>query len=167
MAIWQFKLEVIPSALAGARDVIPEKEWADCSWWLDSNVPHEMLEELSRILPPHESWSIELSQWGLQNSDLIEIWQEGQAIESISARIDARELNLPFVKRLLQIVEKWDCRLVYSRYRTILPQAYAEFIEALNDSPNFKVIGNQEEWLPRMANEVAQNERDAGTAFKI
>lgn len=164
MAIWQFKLEVIPSTAIGAREVIPEKEWKDCSWWLDSNVPHEMLEELSGILPPQKSWSIELSQWGQQDSDLIEIWREGQAVESISARIDARELNVPFVKRLLLIAESWNCRLVYSRYRTILPQDYAEFINALNDSPNFQVIDNPNEWLPRMANEVAQNERDAGTS---
>jgi hypothetical protein len=109
----------------------------------------------------------ELSQWGQQDSDLIEIWREGQAVESISARIDARELNVPFVKRLLLIAENWNCRLVYSRYRTILPQDYTEFIQALNDSPNFQVIGNPKEWLPRMANEVAQNERDTGTSFKI
>lgn len=166
MAIWQFKVEAIPAAVIGAREVIPEKEWDDCSWWLGSDVPCEMVDDLAGILPPHQSWSEDLFQWGRQDSDLVEIWREGDLVESVSARIDTRELNHLFVKRLLAIAEKWQCRLVYSRYRAVLPLEYNAFMDALKESPNFKVIGAPDVWLPRMAEEVANETKSANNSFK-
>lgn len=159
MAIWQFKLEVIPATVIGARDIIPEEEWEDCRWWLESDVTSEMISDFAGILPPHQSWSEDLSQWGRQDSDLIEIWRESDLVESISARIDMRQLDTSFVRRLLMITEKWQCRLVYSRYRSVLPNDYFKFMEALKESPNFKVVGAPELWLPKMADEVSNETR--------
>ena len=167
MAIWQFKLEVIPATVIGARDIIPEKEWEDCRWWLESDVPCEMVSDLAGILPPHQAWSEDLRQWGRQDSDLVEIWREGDLVESISARVDTREVDPSFVKRLLMIAEKWQCRLVYSRYRSVLPTEYTAFMEALKESPNFKVVGAPEVWLPKMAEEVANETKSANNSFKV
>ena len=154
MAIWQFKVEIIPDAEAGQRELIPDDEWEQAGWWLNSPPPDEFLEELACLLPSHKSWSDDLSQWGDQQSDLVEVWREGAKVESISARIDTRALNSEFVKALLEIANKWNCRLVYARYRKALPRDYMNLEKALLESPNFKVMRDPEMWLPKMAAEV-------------
>lgn len=154
MAIWQFKVEFVPNVVVARHDVIPEEEWADCQWWVRSIAPSGLLEDLACLLPSHRSWSEDLSQWGSQDSDLIEIWRENGKIESVSARIDMRNLDLEFVRDLSEIANEGQCRLIYSRYRTVLPQDYAELVGALLASPTFKALKHPEEWLPKMANEV-------------
>lgn len=157
MAIWQFKVEIIPDAVAGQRELIPDDEWEEALWWLNSPPPDELLEELACLLPSHKSWSDDLSQWGDQQSDLVEVWREGEKVESISARIDTRALNTGFVKALLEIANKWNCRLAYARYRKVLPRDYINLVNALLASQNFKVMRDPELWLPRMAAEVESN----------
>lgn len=154
MAIWQFKVELIPDVEVGGREMIPEGEWEMCQWWMKSQPSDDFLGALASLLPSKESWSDDLSQWGHQHSDLVEVWREDHKVESISARVDTRELNVDFLKALLEIAGKWNCRLVYARYRTVLPRKYPELANALLESPNFKVVRDPKLWLPKMAAEA-------------
>ena len=158
MAIWQFKVEIIPELAVAQREVISIDEWNEGLWWLKKQPSQDFLNELASILPAHKSWSDKLSQWGRQESDLIEVWREAEKVDSISTRIETREINHSFIKRLLECANRHHCRLVYARYRTVLPKAYDEFLEALTGSPNYKVVSNPSEWLPKMAQEVLDEE---------
>ncbi len=160
MAIWQFKIEIIPDVAVAERQVIPQQEWDEQLWWSELQPSQEFLAELSTLLPPHKSWSTDLSQWGLQDSDLIEVWHESGKVESISARIDTSEVNFHFIKQLLDLAAQWQCRIVYARYRTVQPRAHTEFLESFFASPSYKVISNPDEWLPKMAQEVANEEKN-------
>lgn len=158
MAVWQFNVEIIPEHVIAQREAISVEELDEELWWQEQQPSEDFLIELANILPAYKSWSEDLSQWGRQESDLIEVWREAGKIESVSARIETREINYSFIRQLLGCVNKYRCRLVYSRYRTVLPQSYDKFLEALTDSPNYKVVSNPSEWLPRMAKEVLDEE---------
>lgn len=159
MAIWQFKVEIIPEDAVAQRQVISLEEWDEELWWLEKQPSQDFLIELANILPAHKSWSKNLCQWGRQESDLIEVWREAGKVESISARVETRQINYNFIRQLVACVYKYHCRFVYARYRTILPLGYNEFLESLTGSPNYKVVSNPSEWLPKMAQEVLDEEK--------
>jgi hypothetical protein len=99
-----------------------------------------------------------LLQWGKQDGDLIEVWLEGTKTDSIEARIDCRDLNSLFIRQLFDLTREWGCRLVYDRYRTVLPEDLEGFIRAIWDSPNHKFMEAPAEWLPKLAKEVQEHE---------
>jgi len=109
---------------------------------------------LSSILPSTKSWHEHLLQWGKQDGDLVEVWLEGKRVSSVEARIDCRNLNAQFIRRLFDVAHEWECRLVYDRYRTVLPDDLDGFIRAIWDSPNHKFMEAPAEWLPKLAKEV-------------
>jgi hypothetical protein len=154
MAIWQFKVELVPERIAAGRHVIPEQEWGEQLWWSNVQPSQDLLVGLSRLLPSLDSWSPDLSQWGRQDSDLVEVWRDAGRIESISARVDARHVNLHFIRELVELTARSHCRIVYARYRTVQPQSFASFLEAFLESPARKVVLDPQSWIPRLAKEV-------------
>jgi hypothetical protein len=158
MAIWQFKVELIPAVTAQCK-AISLQEWDEQAWWSILQPSRELLLELASLLPTQESWASELSQWGRQDSDLIEVWSESGKVESISARFDCRKVNFQFIRQLLDLSNKWQCSIVYARDRTVQPHSYSAFLESIFASPSYKVVSNPDEWLPKMAKEVKNAEK--------
>ena len=160
MAAWQFKIEIVHNSIVAGREGLSLDEWDEGLWWSDIQPNDELITSITSLLPQKESWADELHQWGKQDSDLIEIWYENGKVESISARIDTREPEYEFIKELIRVVADWDCRMIYTRYRNVLPNNYKDFLKVFQDSPNFKVVSNPEEWLPKMASEVANMQKN-------
>lgn len=154
MAIWQFKLEFVPESALVGKTELSEDEWTEQSWWSAYPAPIEYAERFSSLLPPLKSWSEDLHQWGTQEGDLIEVWVESGTVESIAARIDCRELNPQFIRSIFEAAREWKCGLVYSRYRNRLPETLDHFIEAIWNSPSHQVVRAPNEWLPKLAKEV-------------
>ncbi len=158
MAIWQLKTQIIPAAYIGERLRLDEKEWEEMPWWSIHAPPEDFACQLSKLLPPLKSWHEDLHQWGEQTSDLIEIWYEKGSLESVSARFDCRKMNYNFFDSVLEATNSLNCRLVYSSYRTVMPNTIQELLSFIKESPSQQVLVNPIEWLPKMAEEVA-NER--------
>ena len=158
MALWQFKLWFVPSEFVGDRQTLEVGECEEGLWNSTKQPAPGYQSRLSAILPSGKSWHERLQHWGRQDGDLIEIWLEGEKVESISARIDCRNLNAQFMREIFDLAHEWGFRLVYQRYRTVLPKEWEAFVRAVCDSPNLKFMQNPAEWLPKLAKE-AENEK--------
>jgi len=112
------------------------------------------------MLPPLKSWHEDLLQWGTQESDLIEVWIESEKLDSITCRIDCRNPNFDFIRKVVDVAQRLNCKMVYSRYRNVLPSEYADFVHAVFDSPNRKFLEAPAEWLPKLASEVNANDKE-------
>jgi hypothetical protein len=158
MALWQFKSWFVPSEFLGDRQTLEVGECEEGLWNGTKQPPTDYQSRLSAILPSRKSWHDRLLQWGTQDGDLIEIWLDGEKVESISARIDCRNLNAHFMREVFDLAHAWGFRLVYQRYRVVLPKEWDAFVRAVGDSPNLKFLQNPGEWLPKLANEISENE---------
>ncbi|HAT40707.1 MAG TPA: hypothetical protein DCS87_03150 [Rheinheimera sp.] len=160
MAIWQLKAQIIPAAYIGERLQLDENEWEEMPWWSIHEPPENFACKFSTLLPPLKSWHEDLHQWGEQASDLIEIWYEEGKLESVSVQFDCRKLNYDFISSVINVANSIDCRLVYSRYKTVMPNAIQELLSFIKESPSQKVLLNPAEWLPKLAMEVADEQKN-------
>ena len=161
MALWQFKLWFVPSEFVGDRQALEVDECEDGVWNSTKQPVGDFQSRLTAILPPRKSWSERLLQWGRQDGDLIEVWTEGEKVESISARIDCRNINAQFMRQIFDLAHEWGFRLVYQRYRIVLPEEWEGFVRAVCDSPNLKFMQDPAVWLPKLAKEVSENEKNS------
>ena len=159
MALWQFKLWFVPSEFVGDRQTLEADECEDGAWDSTKQPVADFQSRLTAILPSQKSWHERLFQWGRQDGDLIEVWIEGEKVESISARIDCRNLNPQFMRQIFDLAHEWGFRLVYQRYRVVLPEEWDGFVRAVFDSPNLKFMQDPAEWIPKLAKEVSENEK--------
>ncbi len=158
MALWQFKIRFVPFGMVGERTSLTERECEEAKWWGSAELPADYQSRLSSILPETGSWHKDLLQYGKQDGDLIEVWLERTKVESVEARIDCRNLNPVFIRQVFDVAQEWGCRLVYDRYRTVLPENLQGFTRAIWDSPNHKFMEAPAEWLPKLAKEVQEHE---------
>ena len=158
MALWQFKMTLVPTELVGDRSSLTEQEYNE-EWMGLRQPPEDFKVRFAAILPSRKSWADNLAQWGRQDGDLIEVWQSSDRVESISARIDCRDLNAQFIRQIFDLAREWGFRLVYNRYRTVLPDDWEGFVRAVCDSPNLKFMQAPEVWLPKLAKEVSQSNK--------
>ncbi|RZI41152.1 hypothetical protein EGT07_18860 [Herbaspirillum sp. HC18] len=158
MAIWQFTVELIPANWIGGRPTITEDEHNEAEWWGSQQPPSGFEEHLQKLLPEAKSWNSDLRQWGAQKSDLIEVWYEDGAVESISVRFDCRNINPALLRGIFELSEDLNCRLVYKRDLAVIGNSLESLIEKLWNSPNHKFLEAPQEWLPKMAKEISDRE---------
>ena len=127
MALWHFKIWFVPSEFVGDRRNLDAEECEDGTWDNTKQPAADFQSRLTTILPSRKSWHERLLQWGSEDGDLIEVWMEGEKVESISARIDCRNINARFTRQIFEVAHEWGFRLVYQRYRVALPQQWEGF----------------------------------------
>jgi hypothetical protein len=154
MALWQIKIYFIPKMVVAGRITLTEDELDEQKWWAMQQPPPNYPEIFLSMLPILKSWHDDLLQWGVQTSDLVEVWVEDQVVGSVSARIDCRNPNFVFIRNIFDIANEWDCNLIDDRYRIILPETFSEFIESICTSVNSHFVKSPAEWLSKIAQEV-------------
>jgi len=160
MALWQLKIEVIPTERVQGRAQIDAAEFDEAMWWSDRQPPDSFREELAELLPPTKSWHTSLLWFGEESSDRISVWFEQEQVQSIEVRIDCRKPNPPLIGRLLSLAYRWTCSLVEKRYLKVLPLTVTEFVNAVADSPSCRLMEDPAYWLPKLAAEVRAVEGD-------
>ena len=160
MAIWQFTVEFVPISWLGDRQAITDNEHNESPWWVGNQPESGFEQQIVKLLPEAKSWSSDLRQWGAQESDLVEVWYESGSVESISARLDCRNINPPLLRQLFELSEDLECRLIYNRDLTVVGENFESFVRKLWDSPNHKFLEDPKEWLPKMAKEIANREKN-------
>jgi len=160
VAIWQFSVEFVPAGWLGNRQAITEDDYNESLWWVGNQPSQGFEQKIAALLPEAKSWSPHLRQWGVQESDLVEVWYENGVVDSVSARLDCRNINPLLLRKIFELSEAFGCRMVYMRDLTVVGEDFESFVQKLWDSPNHKFLENPGEWLPKMAKEVADRENN-------
>jgi hypothetical protein len=79
MALWQLKIEVIPTERVRGRTQIDASEFDEAEWWSDRQPPSDYREQLASLLSPTKSWHEQLLWYGANEADRIDVWLEQEA----------------------------------------------------------------------------------------
>ena len=159
MALWQFKFYLVPTERIDDRTEVTIEEFEDDNWWADRQ-PSNCLDECSHILPPMESWHDDLSCFGTDAGNKIEVWREKSDIRTVQARIDCRDIDAGYVQSVLTLASIWRASLLCHRYQKVLPTDLESLLQRIGSSPNLQFMLDPKKWLPKLADEVARKEND-------
>lgn len=112
MAVWQFKMWAIPGPAyrKGNADVIrlSREQVGELNFDLTGADMTELSDQLSRLMPEEKSWHDEMRIWGQEETDDVQVWFKGNAIESVQMRLDVRHLALSLLGGLCLIARNFD-----------------------------------------------------------
>jgi hypothetical protein len=129
MAIWQYRLILIPEAVLLSRyDVLPltiPMELAeDFRWWSDVQPAARFEQHIDLILPAATSWSTSMRMWGHEEADDAYVCYEDESkatVEEVSFRIDARAISPDLVRGICTLARELRCVLMTSEYEILAP----------------------------------------------
>ena len=141
MAIWQFRLNLIPEEVLLRRyeilpSVIPEDLAEDLPWWSDVQPPSGFERQIDLILPQMKSWSESMRMWGTKGSDDAHVGyvdESEKVVEDIQFRVDARTISPDLVRRICILAKYLGCALMTSDYEILAPDE-SMVLSAINNS---------------------------------
>jgi hypothetical protein len=137
MAIWHFKIALIPQAwLDSGGDLAALVEEAGCdlaaAWAADE--PAELEARLTRALPRRRSWHPGLELWGAGERDDIRLWRERGRIGSIAVRFDLRNPNMALFGEVIAIARDFDLAVFVPRLKRVIPAEVDALLRVAGES---------------------------------
>ena len=71
-------------------------------WWRDVEIPSNLVEQISNIMPPRNSWSDEALMFGEKRTNDFEIWYDKGEVDAIYFRLDLRDTDLEVLSQITQ-----------------------------------------------------------------
>jgi hypothetical protein len=154
MATWQFDLEVVPAARVlsqprTSEGYVDEHARESIDWWEGASLPPDYARRLGAMLPWSVPWAAGWHVFGEEDSNRVDVIEEGGRIAEVRARIDARSMDLDVIDGIVQLVEEWDCVFLTSRGRVVEPSLDAVWIE-LELSPASSFVQDPAAFLGRL-----------------
>ena len=106
VAIWQFRIELIPQGWLEAggdiRTLVTDEGFAAAAAW--AGYRDAQLEEaFGALLPPAKSWSAELQVWGAQEAHCIRLRRRHGAILAVEVCLDLRDLQIGLFRAIVDL----------------------------------------------------------------
>ncbi len=125
MATWQFNIELIPKKWVEDSNFdvakLYDEEGHDTSLAWQDNQPKKNYEEvLSAVLSKGKSWSENLSLWGNEKTNDIQVWHEDNKIDCITVRLDLRENISSILVKVVNATIDLDCMLFIPNQKVII-----------------------------------------------
>jgi hypothetical protein len=141
MAIWQFRLDIIPEqAIRNKYEtlpiMLPKEAVEEYPWWSDIQPPASIESSIDNILPRTNSWSESMRIWGDEQGDTASICyanDEKNRVTWMGFRVDVRNLSRIFVSHICSLAGELGCVLVTGSYHVLKPDDAAVLI-AINES---------------------------------
>ena len=156
MATWQFDIALVPiAALAADPDLLAKSVTADGiesgPWWSEYREESDLEDKLNQILPKGKSWHDDLSVWGDEEGNRIDLFRDKGVLESLSVRIDARVDKADFLDAVCALAKHCECKFYgYESGSLIEPEPLA-LRAALEGSNASKFVSNPRAYLKKLA----------------
>jgi hypothetical protein len=159
MATWQFDLHLLPrSKIIERYSKIPaqlsDEEFTTMDWWSGVALPADYESILGSFLPKYISWNKNASTWGSEDSDLIEIFFENNALVEIWVRIDARKLNISILERVSHFAKLCDCILFLGESRKLIEPDPLSLNYDIKRSDAYKFVMNPRGFLDELSKKL-------------
>jgi hypothetical protein len=141
MAIWQYRLTLIPeSVLLRNYEILPPAiamELAEESdWWSDSQPATGFDQQISLILPEAKPWSTSMRVWGQEEGDDAHVVYSDdtkETVREIGFRLDANKISPELIRRICLLARQLRCVLMTADYELLVPDE-AMVVAAVNHS---------------------------------
>ena len=144
MASWQFAVSLVPLAALADDQGLPVRVTRERlrseDWWNRRVAPPDLLARADVVLERRETWSPEVLGWGVEDGDRLDVLLSGTQILEVQARIDAREVSVGFLERLLAFAEHVGAALVTEEGEIVVPDLEHLVREVRNSSAHRFVV---------------------------
>jgi hypothetical protein len=148
VAAWQCDFLLVPASNAGPSDFAAGDVYAE--WWTAVQPPKGFEAHIAKILPEGRSWSPDLTTWGIEDGTRVDVWREGQRVDSIRVRIDARALDTEVLRDLVALAVY--CDAAFLRHDGLfVPATDAAFLSAIGTSAAARFVDDSGAFLRRIA----------------
>jgi hypothetical protein len=170
MAIWQFKITIVPSQamiekhgrvlpvlMDHINDIGDGHQLLDSepvNYWVEANVL-ETSARVGCILPEVLSWSNKARMFGYDGGDWIEVWPN-----NVECRIDCRKINDSFVSKIVEFASDWHLLLYNSRDGKIIENSKIALIASIEQSISKLFVGDPGEGFRVLDNLARVRKRD-------
>jgi hypothetical protein len=159
MALWQFKIELIPQswidsggvveALFSEEGVDPSIAWAR---YYDSRLE----ERLSSALQNGKSWHSDLALWGDLEEDDIQLWRDQGKVESIQAPFDLRNPNLSLFQAIVDIARDLGLAILAPDIKMVVPWDTQELLRVAMESNAARFVDDPHSFLQQVGQRVQE-----------
>lgn len=163
MAIWQFGFYLIPNVSLQREhghipnelaDYVPRnvdsefdesREYID--YWADIEIPVAIKAQISKKLPPMESWSDEALMYGSDEGARVEIWTD-----DFLCLIDAISADLELLRWYVLVASELDCQIVLRENGKVLAPELKLIMQAFEGSLARRFVAKPEQTLKSLKN---------------
>ena len=121
MAVWQFKVQLIPTVwVERGNDVMTlfkEEGYEGIEAWKHRIDVEQIRSAIDMVLPRGKEWNKDLTLWGNEKSDDIQLWLDQQCIESLSIRFDLRDRNIALISNVVSLAKQLDLSIITTEQR--------------------------------------------------
>lgn len=137
MAFWQFTIAFLPQdwidAGGDVQSLFDERGFdATAAWW---SYRHPKLEEvLGGALSKGKSWYPDLTVWGSEQTDGIQLSRRKGKVTSVIVRFDLRQPNMTLLQQVILISRELRLTLVAVETETIVQPNVEQLLRAAAES---------------------------------
>lgn len=151
MAIWQYDLQLVfKEKLVSFFNEIPknidEDKYESIEWFENISLPPDFDSRVSQILPPSESWSDDIKQYGKDTGDCISLVYENDLIVEILIRIDIRNISLRFIEKLVDLALYCNSFFLTSTFLILAPNI-SNILDDINNSASAAFLKDPKKFL--------------------
>ncbi|EKD71906.1 MAG: hypothetical protein ACD_46C00070G0002 [uncultured bacterium] len=153
MAIYQFTIELIPSAWTeknknSAIDLLVGAEGYDTSIaWQPAKSAKSVEPLLSNIMPSKEAWHENLRAWGNEESNDIQLWVENGNIDSLKIRFDLRNDTEDLKIKVIDCSKKLSCDIFIPDTKEIIKPDIDALSKVISKSSAARFVENPEKFF--------------------
>jgi hypothetical protein len=154
MAAWQCAFLLAPRAelRAGAEPLpewLPADRVRDTLWWRRASPPADLLARAGAAAPAAPPWSTDLTTFGREDGDRIDVWREGNRVTSVLVRVDLRQPNRRFLGAVVDLARAADAVLLRLD-GLVVPALRAALEEAATSSAAARFVADPEAYHRRV-----------------
>ena len=159
MALWIFRSSVVPAEVVGDCRQLTEDRFDDlCPSFWSARDGEEAVRDLSSLLPNLESWSPNVSLFGYEGGDRVEVWRESGRIDGVTLKIDCRSPNLELIDAAEAVALNYRLVFIYERTFEVCAPSDGALRRFILSSANRRMLLDPETWIPHLAEEVRKRE---------
>lgn len=139
VAIWQFSVVLIPASWAEESSYSSSSLYGDegydtaCAWKGRQPVS-DFTVVFDEILPSSKSWDRELLVWGNEKEHDIQVWYDGEAVESMHIRLDLNYELHEIINKVIKAAIALDCVLFLPEFKSVVMASEFELKHAIKKS---------------------------------
>lgn len=159
MAIWQFKIELIPQSWidsGGVVEALFSEEGADPSVAWAGYYDSRLEDRLSSALPNGKSWSSNLTLWGDLEEDDIQLWRDQGKVEFVQVRFDLRNLNLSLFQAIVDIARDLGLAILAPGIKMVVPWDTQELLRVAMESNASRFVDDPHSFLQQVGQRVQE-----------
>lgn len=147
MAIWQFEFLLIPTEWAEGNASRITRRFLDEGWelgaaWSESDrreVPEVVIDQ---YMPRGRSWHADMTAWGDDETDDIQLWREAEEIDVLEIRIDARNDFTLMVQHSVSIARELNCSFLLRKEGIVIEPTAEQLVSSLQRSTAMRFVSD-------------------------